>query len=193
MSSTASKKAFFVGLAVSVAVPLAIGAYIAYRNSTKHEPSEVKPTKLEESLKNPPIATRQLLRRKILILYATTTGTSKMFAGKLAKRISSSSKIPVVICDMKDFNDDNLELQDIVFLICSTWTDGRMPEKAETFYQSLKDTAFDFRVGKNMLANVKYSTFGLGGEIYDKNFCKAVPFYVFNGDSMDYINDFCCL
>lgn len=122
MSSNPSKKAFIIGLAVSIAIPLVIGAYMAYNNKTKQKTLVNAPTISEESLKNPPIATRSVLPRKILILYATTTGTSKMFAGKLAKRISSSSKIPVVVCDMKDFNDDNLELQDIVFLICSTWT-----------------------------------------------------------------------
>jgi sulfite reductase alpha subunit-like flavoprotein len=171
MSLSSSKKALFVGLAVSIVIPVALGAYVLYRNRNV---GQITVGDSEESLKNPPVSARQTIRRKILILYATTTGTSKMFAGKLAKRISSSSKIPVVVCDVQDFNEDNLELQDIVFLICSTWTDGLIPEKCEAFYQFLKDAAFDFRVGKNMLANVKYSTFGLGGEIYKNNFCKAV-------------------
>ena len=87
-------------------------------------------------------------------------------------RLSNSD---VNIKDNNDFDDSDFEQQNhIVFLICSTWTDGKVPQKAERLYNWLQDYSTDFRVSKNHLEHLHYSVFGLGAKIYGDNYCKAV-------------------
>ena len=115
-------------------------------------------------------------KRKITILYGTTTGTARNFATALSKRISqSSTNIPVTkIVDLADYDEDSLDKEDIVLFICSTWTNGCCPESCAFFFDWLKDFSCDFRVSKDHLAKLSYAAFGLGGEIYNKNYCKVV-------------------
>lgn len=115
--------------------------------------------------------------KRVRILYGTCTGTARKFAEKLRKRIDSCTKYVVEVTDLKDYNEDNLDKEEIVLFICSTWSEGRPPESASQFFEWLKDYATDFRVSKNHLAKVKYAVFGLGGDIYEEFFAKAVSYY----------------
>ncbi len=128
--------------------------------------NEVKQSKPKES-------------KKVTILYGTCTGTAKLFAEKLTKRIDSCTKYVVETADLKDYNEDNLDKEDIVLFICSTWTDGEPPESAKQFFDWLKDYATDFRVSKNHLSKLKFAVFGLGGDIYAEHFAKAVSLPLF--------------
>ncbi|CAM2730316.1 unnamed protein product, partial [Rotaria socialis] len=111
--------------------------------------------------------------KRVRILYGTCTGTARKFAEKLRKRIDSCTKYVVEVTDLKDYNEDNLDKEEIVLFICSTWSEGRPPESASQFFEWLKDYATDFRVSKNHLSKVKYAVFGLGGDIYEEFFAKA--------------------
>ena len=115
-------------------------------------------------------------KRRIRILYGTSTGTAKLFADTLARRITGSiTNIPVVdVTNLADYDEDKLEKEDIVFLLCSTWTNGKAPASCKHFFDWLNDYAYDFRVSKDHLAKVTFAAFGLGGEIYGENYCKVI-------------------
>ena len=113
--------------------------------------------------------------RRVLILYATTTGTTKTFATTLLHHINSLKlSIKLTLSDMKDYNEELLEKEDIVLILSSTWSEGQIPITAKPFFDGLKDLAYDFRISKNYLSKVNFAIFGLGGAIYKENYCKAV-------------------
>lgn len=116
--------------------------------------------------------------RRVKILYGTCTGTARVFAEKLCKRIDNCTKFVVEVMDMKDYNEDKLNTEDIVLIICSTWSEGAPPESAKQFFEWLKDYATDFRVSKDHLSKVQFAVFGLGGDCYDEYFAKAVILFL---------------
>lgn len=113
-------------------------------------------------------------RRKVHILYATTTGTARSFANTLSKHIAKKCNMNVLVTDLKDYPEENLPKEDIVLYICSTYEGGTAPESSKLFFDDLVDQAFDFRVSKDLLSNVTFAVFGLGGAIYGSNYCKIV-------------------
>lgn len=113
-------------------------------------------------------------RRKVHILYGTTTGTSRTFSQTLSRHIEKKCNLNVLVTDLKDYNEELLSKEDIVLIICSTWTDGKPPQSCQRFFDGVQDLAFDFRVSKDSLSAIEFSVFGLGGELYGNNFCKAV-------------------
>jgi sulfite reductase alpha subunit-like flavoprotein len=117
--------------------------------------------------------------RKVQILYGTVTGTSREMAFTLLDDLKQGGVLTVQISNLKDYNEDQLESEDIVILICSTWTDGAPPEDAKQFFNWLSDTAHDFRVSKNTLAKLQFTAFGLGGKIYSEYFCTPVSLFYF--------------
>lgn len=110
------------------------------------------------------------------ILYGTVTGTARWFAKDLFERVQALSGygISVKLQDLAEYNEEDLEKEDIVLLISSTWTDGTAPEKCTLFFEHLKDFAYDFRVSKDHLSNLNFSCFGLGSAYYGDNYAKAV-------------------
>lgn len=114
--------------------------------------------------------------RKVRILYGTVTGTARNFAKDLLGKISAlgSANLEVSVVDLADYNEDDLEKEDIVLLISSTWTDGTAPEKSQMFFEHLKDFAYDFRVSKDHLSKLSFSCFGLGSAYYGDNYAKPV-------------------
>ncbi len=112
--------------------------------------------------------------RRIHILYGTTTGTARTFSQTLSRHIEKKCNLHVSVSDLKDYNEELLSKEDIVLFICSTWTDGKAPQTCQRFFDWVQDQAFDFRVSKDVLSGVEFSIFGLGGELYGGNFCKAV-------------------
>lgn len=115
-------------------------------------------------------------KRKILILYSTTTGSSRNFANLLRDKIFKlySSKCDVTAMDINDYDEENLANEDIVFLLLSTSSDGRATEKGERFSKWIEDMVYDFRVNRDIFKKIKFSIFGLGGQVYGENFCKTV-------------------
>lgn len=110
----------------------------------------------------------------VTILYSTTTGTARKLSEELLSRIQRSLKIAIRAMDLKDYDVDNLENEQMVFFVCSTWTDGTLAQSSHSFLVWLEDLANDFRISKMHLGKLKYAIFGLGGQIYGDNFCKAV-------------------
>jgi len=113
--------------------------------------------------------------KRILILYGTTTGTAKTFAHKLFGKLSGNGRSgpEVEVCNICDYDEEQLSQEDVVLILSSTWIDGEPPVACRGFFDYLKDVAYDFRVSKSLLSRVRYAIFGLGGELYNNNFCKA--------------------
>lgn len=120
-------------------------------------------------------------RVKILIIYATVTGTAKTFAMKLNASISrqrdsnnvdSNFMFDSEVMNVEDFNEDELEKTPYVLYLSSTCADGTSPESGKYFMDWLKDMANDFRISKDYMRKVCYSGFGLGSLVYgDANYC----------------------
>lgn len=68
---------------------------------------------------------------------------------------------------------DNLEQENLVIILMSTWEGGVPPPGCEPFYQWLDDMANDFRVPNTLLSRVRFAIFGLGSSVYDERFCLA--------------------
>lgn len=113
-------------------------------------------------------------RRGILILFATVSGTSKTLAHKLFEVLKLNRNYDLSISDILEFDEEKLDKEDIVLFIVSTWSDGEPVESAKRFYNWLREISYDFRVSKDYLKSLNYSIFGLGGQIYQDNFCKCV-------------------
>lgn len=114
--------------------------------------------------------------RTFRALYATTTGTSKSFAEDLATRVSAAAPkkwTSVDAMNLRDYDQDNLELENVVVFVVSTWSEGRCPKDVEVFFRWIEDMSKDFRVGSKYLSGVKVAVFGLGNRDYDENFCRA--------------------
>jgi sulfite reductase alpha subunit-like flavoprotein len=111
--------------------------------------------------------------RKVTLLYGTTTGTSRKLAAQFAKRLNEVEGVVAEIYDMATYNTDMLKEEDLLLLLCSTWSNGFLPEKAHQFLLELEDLVVDFRVSKDLLGTVQYAVFGLGGKLYGEHFCTA--------------------
>lgn len=150
-------------LITSFVVVLGSISYLLYQSANNNG---------RKAIKN--VEPRDPNKKIIHILYGTTTGTAKRFSSTLAKHIEKKCPIEVKVTDLKDYNEETLGQEDIVLFVCSTWTGGVAPESCKRFFDWIEDYAYDFRVSKDSLSKVRFAIFGLGGEIYDKNFCKTV-------------------
>ena len=57
----------------------------------------------------------------------------------------SNVDLDVDFMTLGDYDHDNLEQENVVIFIISTWSGGRPPKAATTFCDWLKDMALDFR------------------------------------------------
>jgi sulfite reductase alpha subunit-like flavoprotein len=113
--------------------------------------------------------------QSVTILYSSTTGTARKLSEELVNKLQRhSGNVQIRMVDLKDYETDNLENEQMVLFLCSTWTDGTLAETAQPFLVWLEDLANDFRISKMLLGKTSYAIFGLGGRIYGENFCKAV-------------------
>lgn len=114
-------------------------------------------------------------RKKLLILYGTVTGTASEMATALCEDLLHIETLNVAIKNVKEFNEEDLDKQDIVLFLCCTWSEGSPPDAAVPFMTWLVDLAQDFRVSKNIFSHVEFTAFGLGSKVYGgKMFCKPV-------------------
>ena len=114
--------------------------------------------------------------RKFLILYATTTGTAKIFAHRVLQALLNSGVINahITLKNVSEYDTDNMVKEDVVIFLCSTWSEGRPPESANNFFEFINDCRYDFRVDKSIFEKINFATFGLGGAVYGKHFCKPI-------------------
>jgi sulfite reductase alpha subunit-like flavoprotein len=115
---------------------------------------------------------------RVCIVYATTTGTAKNFSETLQRHIQKKCPVSVEVWNLSQYNEESLSKEDVVLFIVSTWENGVAPQTAVGFSDWLNDLAFDFRVSKDYLANLKFAVFGLGGAIYGTNYAKFVSYFL---------------
>jgi tRNA wybutosine-synthesizing protein 1 len=132
--------------------------------------------KSRSTTNRPSLITSPLLvssKRRVHIMYGTTTGTSRKFAFTLYHHIIRKCDFDLKITDLKDYDENTLSTEDIVIFITSTYEDGTAPPSCSLFFNDLNDQAFDFRVPKDLLSKVTFAVFGCGGKIFEKNYCKV--------------------
>lgn len=176
--NTNKSKSIVVGISAFL-IPFALLWYLNNKNkkvllkntdTDTNQHNEIKPVILSKDREN----LLEKAKVRITILYATSTGTARIFSRKLEQMLRTSCDADIDVVDMHDFNDDHLEKSKILLLICSTWEDGKIPVNAQRFYDHLVDYAYDFRVGGSYLSHINFSMFGLGGAIYGENFGKCI-------------------
>jgi MioC protein len=87
-----------------------------------------------------------------VILYGTETGTDVLAA-----------EHDPSIYDMTDFAVDDLDANDFVIVVCSTYGEGELPTGALPF-------ADDLDAIKPDLAGLRFAVFGLGDKVYGDTF-----------------------
>ena len=95
--------------------------------------------------------------RRVLILYGTCTGTARRLAEGLQRTLQHAfpaSAVAITLQDAQAYDEFLLDQEDILLVVCSTWTDGAPPEAARRFLENLQDLANDFRVSRAQLAAV---------------------------------------
>jgi len=113
---------------------------------------------------------------KVLVLYGTTTGTSKSFSESIMQDLAVQGiEVTLKNCATFDksideeFNKLKTEYNTMLVLI-STYTDGTPPDSCSWFYSWLQDLAGDFRVNHSMLEGLRFGVFGLGNSLYADNY-----------------------
>ena len=94
----------------------------------------------------------------------------------MCQRINDNPQLSMAytanVADLAVYNyEEQLPKQALVFLVCSTWSEGTPPESCRGFFEWLKDYAYDFRVSKDHLAKVHFALFGCGSAYYEDHFC----------------------
>lgn len=95
---------------------------------------------------------------KINILYGTETGNAELVADDIQDNLSEI--FDVECYDMAKIGINNILAGDVLFIICSTYGEGELPNSAQPFFELLKNEKPD-------LSGVKFATFGLGDSFYE--------------------------
>jgi len=85
-------------------------------------------------------------KKEVCVLYGTTTGTARTFAERMCQRINANPLLQesyhASVADLAVYNyEDELPKQTLVFLVCSTWSEGTPPESCRGFFDWLRDFA----------------------------------------------------
>ena len=108
----------------------------------------------------------------MVVLYASQTGNAQSLATDLHEDASEKG-FAAELADMASFDFASFVQQPpplpVLVIICSTWTDGVPPPKAQAAFKRL----FSGDWTATALARVRYGVFGLGNSLYGDNFCKA--------------------
>ncbi|MBW4513162.1 MAG: nitric oxide synthase oxygenase [Scytonematopsis contorta HA4267-MV1] len=100
---------------------------------------------------------------RILILYASETGTAEGFARKAARQLQHYR--PQVMA-LDDYNSNTLASEKLLLIVTSTFGNGEIPGNGKKFLQWLKKQT------KNSLSGLNYSVLGIGSTVYE-HFCAA--------------------
>ncbi|HBB31497.1 MAG TPA: nitric-oxide synthase [Cyanobacteria bacterium UBA8803] len=100
---------------------------------------------------------------RILILYASETGTAEGFARKAARQLSRYR--PKVMA-LNDYNTNTLISEKLLLVVTSTFGNGEMPSNGKRFLQWLQQQP------KGALNGLNYSVLGIGSTVYE-HFCAA--------------------
>ncbi|KAI9885183.1 MAG: hypothetical protein M1823_003022 [Watsoniomyces obsoletus] len=111
----------------------------------------------------PVFTTDSLPKRSALILYGSETGTAQDVAeevGQMLVRLHFATKV----VEMNSVDIDSLAQVSIVVFVASTTGQGDLPANGQTFWKSLLRR----RLSATYLADIHFSTFGLGDSSYPK-------------------------
>ncbi|HEY9675879.1 MAG TPA: nitric oxide synthase oxygenase [Waterburya sp.] len=100
---------------------------------------------------------------RILILYASETGTAEGFARKAARQLQ---RFRPKVMALDEYNTDTLASEKLVLIVTSTFGNGEMPGNGKKFLQWLK------KQPAGSLDGLNYSVLGIGSTVYEY-FCAA--------------------
>jgi sulfite reductase alpha subunit-like flavoprotein/hemoglobin-like flavoprotein len=100
---------------------------------------------------------------RILILYASETGTAEGFARKAARQLQ---RYKAKVMALDEYNADTLASEKLLLIVTSTFANGEMPGNGKKFFQWLK------KQPTGSLEGLNYSVLGIGSTVYE-HFCAA--------------------
>lgn len=96
-----------------------------------------------------------------VILYGTETGTAELVADAIADVLATD--FDPSIYDMTDFAAEDLDTEDFLIVVSSTYGEGELPSGALPFADELDDVKPD-------LSGMRFAVFGMGDSVYDDTF-----------------------
>lgn len=105
--------------------------------------------------------------KNCVVFYGSETGTAENYAKRLAKEGRSRFGLDTVVCDLEDFDYEDLESvpsDKLLMFVLATAGEGEPTENASEFYKFLTSEENNFANG---LHNVTYVAFGLGNSTYE--------------------------
>jgi sulfite reductase alpha subunit-like flavoprotein/nitric oxide synthase oxygenase domain/subunit/hemoglobin-like flavoprotein len=100
---------------------------------------------------------------RILILYASETGTAEGFARKAARQLQ---RYKAKVMALDEYNADSLASEKLLLIVTSTFGNGEIPGNGKKFLQWLK------KQPTGSLEGLSYSVLGIGSTVYE-HFCAA--------------------
>ena len=97
----------------------------------------------------------------VVILYGTETGNSELVADAIADVLAADHDPSIY--DMSEFAVEDLDAEDFLVVICSTYGEGELPTGAEPFADELDENEPD-------LAGLRFAVFGLGDTVYGETY-----------------------
>ena len=103
--------------------------------------------------------------KKILILYGTETGNSELLAMD-AEKLAKDLEFDVTVNGMEEITLSDIQDNENVVIVCSTWGDGEQPDNAIELYDSVQHS------NEGSMAGVAFAVLALGDTAFDL-FCEA--------------------
>ena len=100
---------------------------------------------------------------RILILYASETGTAEGFARKAARQLQ---RFRPKVMTLDEYPVETLANEKLLLIVTSTFGNGEMPSNGKRFLQWLKQQP------AGSLSGLNYSVLGIGSTVYEQ-FCSA--------------------
>ncbi|MDZ8183979.1 MAG: nitric oxide synthase oxygenase [Nostoc sp. ChiSLP02] len=100
---------------------------------------------------------------RILILFASETGTAEGFARKAARQLQ---RFRPKVMALDEYNIDTLASEKLLLIVTSTFGNGEVPSNGKQFLQRLKQQP------AGSLNGLNYSVLGIGSTVYE-HFCAA--------------------
>ncbi|GAA2366897.1 MULTISPECIES: flavodoxin domain-containing protein [Gordonia] len=99
-----------------------------------------------------------------VILYGTETGTGELVADAIADVLAADHDPSVY--DMAEFAVEDLDANDFLVVVCSTYGEGELPSSALPFADELDEEKPD-------LAGLRFAVFGMGDTVYGDTYNKG--------------------